>query len=36
MLPRGAKLELLNANAEELNLEAEDVLAYQVHLEEML
>lgn len=27
-------LELLNANAEELNLEAEDVLAYQVHLEE--
>jgi hypothetical protein len=25
-----SELELLNANAEELNLEAEDVLAYQV------
>jgi len=31
---KATELELLNANAEELNLEAEDVLAYQVHLEE--
>ena len=31
---QASELELLNANAEELNREAEDVLAYQVYLEE--
>ncbi|WP_200243040.1 hypothetical protein [Thiohalocapsa halophila] len=31
---KATELELLNANAEELNREAEDVLAYQVYLEE--
>ncbi len=30
---KAGELELLNANAEALNLEAEDVLAYQVRLE---
>jgi hypothetical protein len=28
-----SELALLNANADELNAEAEDVLSYQVHLE---
>lgn len=31
---KASELELLNAHADELNLEAEDVLAYQVYLEE--